>query len=184
MFIVFPYDPFNFCRFCSDVPFIPDRVFWILFFCFLVNLATGLINFCSFVRNQYWEFIDLFLLLFFCYLFHWFLLWSLLFSSFHFFWVWFAFLFLFLVSVLFLNIYLFILAAPRFSCGTQDLWSLLWHRTLNCGMWDLVPSPGSEPRPLHCEFRVLPMGPPGESLLKVEAETTDSRPSFLPGINM
>ena len=43
------------------------------------------------------------------------------------------------------------------SCGTRNLWSLLWHasssavacrifscgmRTLSCGMWDLVPWPG------------------------------------------
>jgi len=30
------------------------------------SLATGLINFSSFIKNKYWEFIDLFLLLFFC----------------------------------------------------------------------------------------------------------------------
>ena len=32
---------------------------------------------------------------------------------------------------------------------------------LSCGMWDLVPWPGIEPRPLHGERGVLAPGPPG-----------------------
>ena len=35
---------------------------------------------------------------------------------------------------------------------------------LSCNMWDLVPWPGVEPRPLHWEHGVLATGPPGKSL--------------------
>ena len=42
-----------------------------------------------------------------------------------------------------------------FSCG---MWAL------SCSMWDLVPWPGVEPRPLHWECGVLATGPPGKSL--------------------
>ena len=43
--------------------------------------------------------------------------------------------------------------------GTWDLW--LWH----CGMWNLVPWPGIEPRPLHWEHGVLAARPPGKSCI-------------------
>ena len=131
--------PFNFC---SSI--VMSLSFLIWFFgsrlCFLVNLATGLINFYSFIRNQYWEFIYLFLLLFFCYPFHRFLLWSLLFSSLQFSLVWFA--FLFLVSFLFLIfIYLFwlhqvLVAAHRMfdlCCGIGLL-------VVACGIPHRIPS--------------------------------------------
>ena len=35
---------------------------------------------------------------------------------------------------------------------------------LSCSVWDLVPWPGGEPRPLHWECGVLATGPPGKSL--------------------
>ena len=34
---------------------------------------------------------------------------------------------------------------------------------LSCGMWDLVPSPGSNPGPLYWEHGVLATGSPGKS---------------------
>ena len=37
---------------------------------------------------------------------------------------------------------------------------------LSCGIWDLVPWPGSNPGPLHWEHRVLTTGPPGKSLFR------------------
>ena len=50
-----------------------------------------------------------------------------------------------------------VLVAARgiFSCSL---------RTLSCGMWDLDPWPGMEPRTLHREWGVLATGPPGRSL--------------------
>ena len=39
-------------------------------------------------------------------------------------------------------------------------------RTLSCGMWDLVPWPGIEPRAICIEMLgALATGPPGKSLL-------------------
>lgn len=35
---------------------------------------------------------------------------------------------------------------------------------LSSGMWDLVPGPGVEPRPLHWEYGILATGPPGKPL--------------------
>ena len=59
----------------------------------------------------------------------------------------------FLIFILFLKI-LFYLTAPGPSHGLGDLWSLLHMQvlscsmqTLSCGMWDLLPQPGIEPRP-------------------------------------
>ena len=37
------------------------------------------------------------------------------------------------------------------------------HDIFSCGIWDLVPSPGTEPWPLHWELSVLTTGPPGKS---------------------
>ena len=52
-----------------------------------------------------------------------------------------------------LNIRLSVCAGS--CCGAQDLWPLLWYVgsfwcgmwTVSCGMWDLVPWPGTEPWP-------------------------------------
>ena len=156
-------------------------VFWISSFCFLVNLAYWFNQFLFFYKEpvlgvHWFIFATLFLLpissvstLIFIIFFLPVFLSLVCFSFFSFF--------------PFFNIYVFILAAPGFSCSTQDVWSLLWHETLSCGLWDLVPSPESNPGPC-IEFRVLATRPPGKSLLKVEAETIDSRPFFLPGINI
>ena len=46
------------------------------------------------------------------------------------------------------------LAISGCSCDMQ---------TLSQGMWDLVPRPGKEPRPLYWEHRVSATGPPGKS---------------------
>ena len=40
-------------------------------------------------------------------------------------------------------------------------------RTPSCGMWDLVPQRGTEPRHLTLEVGVLAAGPPGKSLIEV-----------------
>ena len=73
----------------------------------------------------------------------------------------FMYLFIFLTSL--------ILAAPALSCSTQDLiiaacgifsYSM---RTLSCGMWNLVPWPGIEPRPPALGAWGLATGPPGKS---------------------
>ena len=37
-------------------------------------------------------------------------------------------------------------------------------RTVSCGMWDLVPWPGTEPGSLRWDLTVLTTGPPGKSL--------------------
>ena len=42
------------------------------------------------------------------------------------------------------------------SCGMK---------TLICGMWDLVPGPGSNQGPLHWKLKVLATGPSGKSRL-------------------
>ena len=62
----------------------------------------------------------------------------------------------------------FLFGYTRLSCSSQDLHCSL--RALSCSMWlslwvwDLVPSLGVEPRPLHWERGVLTTGPPGMSL--------------------
>ena len=62
-----------------------------------------------------------------------------------------CFLFLFFVFWLF---WVFVAACRIFSCGR-------W--TLNFSMWDLVPWPGIEPRPLAIGAQSLNRGPPGKS---------------------
>ena len=55
--------------------------------------------------------------------------------------------------------FFFFVAAPGFSCGTQDL---------SCSTWDLFPWPRVKPpAPLHLEHRVLATGPAGKSLRRV-----------------
>ena len=62
------------------------------------------------------------------------------------------------------------LAAPHLSmqlliftavCGIFSC--CMW--TLSCGMWNLVPRPGTEPDPLHWELEILATGPLGKSPL-------------------
>ena len=61
-----------------------------------------------------------------------------------------------ILSVFFKKKLLFIyLAVPGLSCS-------IW--TLSFGMWDPIPWPGIEPRPLHWEHRVLATGPQGKPL--------------------
>ena len=52
---------------------------------------------------------------------------------------------------------IFIAVCRIFTCGI---------RTLSCGMWDLVPRPGTKPRPLDWGCSVLATGP--ESGFKTE----------------
>ena len=47
-------------------------------------------------------------------------------------------------------------ACGIFSYGMQ---------TIDCGLWVLVPWPGTKPQPLHWEHRVFASGPPGKCLL-------------------
>ena len=53
------------------------------------------------------------------------------------------------------------LEAQGHSCNMWDV-LLAAYRIFSCGIWDLVPWPGVEPRPLHWELRVLATGPPGK----------------------
>ena len=50
------------------------------------------------------------------------------------------------------------LAVLGLGCGMGDL---------GYSMWDLLPSPGLELRPLHWEHRVLATAPPGPAVLTV-----------------
>ena len=68
-------------------------------------------------------------------------------------------------------------AEPRLSCGSLICiasrgifsWSM---QTLSHSMWDLVPWPGIELRPLHWERGVLATGPPGKSLIQIHLPFT------------
>ena len=76
-------------------------------------------------------------------------------------WVWNIFIVpshfsLLLLSFFFIWLHWVLVPARRiFSCSLQ---------TPGCGMWDLDPWPGMEPRTLHREWGVLATGPPGKSL--------------------
>ena len=48
-------------------------------------------------------------------------------------------------------------------CYLPQVGSAIAAHRLSCDMWDLVPWPGIEPRPLHWEHRVLSTRPPGQS---------------------
>ena len=48
--------------------------------------------------------------------------------------------------------------------GIFDLCFGMQNLLFRLGMWDLVPWPGTEPRPLHWEQGVLATGPPGKCL--------------------
>ena len=64
------------------------------------------------------------------------------------------------------------LAVLGLSCSPWDLPSSLWHvgcgifscgmRTLSCSMWDLIPRPEIEPRPLALGTQSLNCWPPRE----------------------
>ena len=53
---------------------------------------------------------------------------------------------------------------PEAQGHSCNMWDVLLgpYRIFSCGIWDLVPWPGIEPRPLHWELRVLATGPPGK----------------------
>ena len=77
----------------------------------------------------------------------------------------FLFVFIWLCRVVVVGSLIFIAACVIFSCDT-------W--TLSCSMWDLVPLPGIEPRPLHWKHGVLATRPPGKSLLVLFSSETET----------
>ena len=68
------------------------------------------------------------------------------------------FLFFFFFKYLFIWLCQVLIAAH----GIFDLCCKVW--SLNCSMWDLIPWPGMEPGPLHCQHGVLATGSSGKYL--------------------
>ena len=65
-------------------------------------------------------------------------------------------------NLIFYKTFICIYLAPLgLGCGMQGVCCYI--QSLICGLWDLVPRPGIEPRPLHWELGVLIAGPPGKS---------------------